>query len=130
MASEHECQPLSLQQLSKQSEVEDSGEVGSQKVARLKELRSRLYPVRASSSRPVSHVVDLLSGAHVAGSSPSLSAIASHACDFFLCFSFGSESVNPFEAAIEPPSPFVPSPRQASSDLLSLPLPRLFFSLW
>ena len=59
----------------KRSRAEDSDEVGVQKVTRLKELRSRLSPVRFSSSLPSSAVVDPLSGEHVAGSSPSLPAL-------------------------------------------------------
>ena len=82
--------------------AEDSGEICSQKVARLKELRSRLSPVCVSSSLPSSPVVDLLSGAHVAGSSPSLPALASHAIDLISSqfLSAGSESVNPSGAAL------------------------------
>ena len=112
----------------KRSRAEDSGEVGVLKVARLKELRSRLSPVSVSSSLPSSPVVDPLSGAHVAGSSPSLPALASHAIDLISSqfLPAGSESANPFEAALEPRGQFAPSPHQASSAFPSLPLPPSF----
>ena len=86
----------------KRSRAEDSGEVGVLKVARLKELRSRLSPVSVSSSLPSSPVVDPLSGAHVAGSSPSFPALASHVIDLISSQfrSAGSESVNPSEASV------------------------------
>ena len=94
----------------------------------MKELRSRFSLVRVSSSLPSSPVVDFLSGAHVAGSSRSLPALASHAIDlissqFLLA---GSESVNPSEVALEPRAPLVPSPHQASSAFSSLLLPPSF----
>ena len=121
----------------KLNRAEDSGEVGPQKLARLKELRSRLYPVRVSFSLPFYPVVDPLSRAHVAGSNPSLPALTPHAIDLISSqfLSARSESVNPCEFALEPPSLFVSSPRQASSDLFSLPLPltcrqRIVVSAW
>ena len=97
----------------------------------MKELRSRLSPVRVSSSLPSSLVVDPLSVAHVAGSSPSLPALVSHAIDFISSqfLSAGSESINPSEAAREPLAPFVPSLLQASSDLPSLPFPQSFLQI-
>ena len=53
--------------------TDDSGQAGVLKVARLKEIASRLSPVRASSSLPSSPLRVSASGAHVAGSSPSMS---------------------------------------------------------
>ena len=64
MASEHGLMLAPILAASiqaKRNRAKDSGEVGSQKVATLNELRSRLSPVRTSSSLPSSLVVDPIS---------------------------------------------------------------------